>query len=172
MPCMDPLAEQEDWNQLEGKVQSLTQKLCYACGNLITLSDSITVIPKNYKKSDFIKLFCDLVPTGLQKWWKQHLTQDLKRVEENMREYVKAEVKRPEEMVNQELAEVFIKKAEKVHAVSDWHKDVFFPYVANRVLDSVVKNRRDEAQRRKETVRKALANMTQAERQEVIDSFK
>jgi hypothetical protein len=112
MPCSDAGAE-EYYRGLERdkvkRIDQLTRLLCYQCGEQI-YRDGAEATRKSFEKN-----------SALSQWWEDHFRADMVRVVgEMVRALHKGEA--PATMVDD-----FIAKAEKVHAVSRWHKESFFP---------------------------------------------
>jgi transcription initiation factor TFIIIB Brf1 subunit/transcription initiation factor TFIIB len=119
------------------ELDKLTQMLCYTCGTFCQYA-----IP---------------MPSSLLKWWQQHEATDCKRVTEEMQNYIRGmSIAKIKNLTMDKLADSFIKRAEAVHAVSDWHKDYWFPKIA----DAVLHKRLSEIVVRED----ALAKLTAAER--------
>lgn len=109
MPCrcddmevrnINPNEERE--KVLKDKCDELTQMLCWLCGRFYGKAD---LIEENKK---------------LDSWWKNHQIDDKNRIEKEMRNAI-SNFSDPMNM-----AKAFIKKAEKVHMVSSFHKDMFY----------------------------------------------
>lgn len=100
------------YNDLKKDADKLTQLLCYACGNLM----------------DFYDLFNgeSLDPRFIN-WWKDHNVWDKHRtLEAFKKQFGSNPDQRPDETV---VYEWFVKQADDVHPLSDYHKNVFFPEV-------------------------------------------
>jgi len=99
---------------LRDEIDALTQKLCFLCGN-IEDEQLWGKIPKNKE---------------ILQWWKKHHADDTKRVTAAIKEYVE---QHPRTMATN-IANLFIKRAESVHPVSEWHKDWFYE-IAKKAVD-------------------------------------
>lgn len=69
----------------------------------------------------------------LKTWWENHKESDEKRLVAEMKNYLnnKPNAKKAD------VVDLFIKKAEKVHAVSDFHTEWFFGSCFDKALESV-----------------------------------
>jgi hypothetical protein len=132
MPCRDYYTEQEDLervtnreNAIKIRLDNITQKLCYMCGQAKELEVFNALVKDN---------------PSLVTWWKLHCDSDEARV------YV--QMKESKSMNPEYLARYFIKKAEKVHAVSDWHKRWFL-----EIAKKVIKEKKKLIQENEEALR-------------------
>jgi hypothetical protein len=91
--------------------EKITQALCFLCGDLRALG----ILMES--------------PRGLQKWAGEHHANDEVRVLSKMKRYF---AENPDTQ-QEELANIFIEKAELVHPVSLWHKN-WFLRLASRVM--------------------------------------
>lgn len=108
MPCNCDYGDES----LQKKCNTLGQMLCWLCGTLEE-NNQISMISNN--------------PT-LVEWWREHQEMDEKRVLSQMEEVKKRNArKRVNKIVldANKIAEEFIENAEKVHAVSEYHKKWF-----------------------------------------------
>lgn len=94
------------------EIDELTQFLCYLCGETIW-------------KSDKGKL--EEVSPTLVDWWRKHDAQDRRRVGQQMDRRLAKQWCSPKV-----LAAEFIRKAEKVHPVSSYHKYKWFIEMAEK----------------------------------------
>ena len=95
-----------DHSSYEEEIDELTQNLCYLCGTL---------------KHE--KLYSRIATKRIKKWFDEHNRNDKGRVVDKMRKHYRRnpnDHKKP-----QEVADKFIAAAEKVHPVSEWHKEWF-----------------------------------------------
>ncbi|MFA5572995.1 MAG: hypothetical protein WDA42_07785 [Candidatus Bathyarchaeia archaeon] len=137
MPCRCEGYSRTEYYTATNEIDSLTQMLCYACGNFIAFGLSM--------------------PTELYNWWKIHEEADWERVTKAMQDYISnMSTTAVKKLTVDKLANSFIKKAEAVHPVSDWHKGHWFPKIAANVLN---KNLVEVELRER-----ALAKLTEAER--------
>ena len=94
------------YNDLKKECDTVTQLLCYACGYLVE---------------------SDIMPTldeRLIKWWKDHNAWDKRRTLKMFKDQFGSN---PDQRPNKDVAfEWFVKQAEDVHPLSDYHKYVFF----------------------------------------------
>ena len=93
-----------DDTELRKRIDELTRHLCFLCGQLEE-RESI-----EYIANDVIK-----------HWWKDHQNADNVRVRRSISSYYKRHPGIPAERV----ADIFIEKAERIHPVSDFHKQWF-----------------------------------------------
>ena len=97
------------YNDLKGEADKVTQLLCYTCGTLID-RDNMSGLDER-----------------LIKWWKDHNDWDKHRTLEMFKKQFGSN---PDQRPNKDVAfEWFVKQAEDVHPLSDYHKYVFFPEV-------------------------------------------
>ena len=136
MPCYDARAAYVTAENTD-KIDRLTQMLCYTCGTFITQGISM--------------------PISLHNWWQMHEEADCTRVTKEMQDYISnMSIDRVKKLTVDKLVNSFIKKAEAVHAVSDWHKCHWFPKIATDVLHKYLV----EVELRE----RALAKLTKTER--------
>lgn len=136
MPCRCEGYSRTEYYTATNEIDSLTQMLCYACGNFIAFG-----------------LF---MPTELYNWWRIHEEADCERATKEMQDYISnMAIDKVKKITADTLANSFIKKAEAVHAVSDWHKGYWFPKIAADVLRKYLV----EVELRE----RALAKLTEAE---------
>ena len=97
------------YNDLKGEADRATQLLCYTCGTLID-RDNMSGLDER-----------------LIKWWKDHNDWDKRRTLETFKNQFGSN---PDQHPTKDVAyEWFVKQAEDVHPLSDYHKNVFFPEV-------------------------------------------
>ena len=95
------------YNDLKGEADRVTQLLCYVCGSMI------------YKNNDLSELDERLV-----KWWKEHDIYDRFRTLENFKKHF---MSNPDQCpTKDDVYKWFVKQAEDVHPLSDYHKNIFF----------------------------------------------
>jgi len=124
MPCKCDGMENDARNELEDRVDELTQNLCFMCG---------TITEKN--------LWKEFKNPRIKKWWKQHQKDDTERVTEAIKAYVKTHPKTTAESI----ANRFIKDAEKEHPVSNYHKKWFHFIASKKVAEYLVEKKRKNA---------------------------
>ena len=94
------------YNDLKGEADKVTQLLCYTCGTLVD-RDNMSGLDER-----------------LIKWWKDHNAWDRNRTLEMFKKQFGSN---PDQRPNKDVAfEWFVKQAEDVHPLSDYHKHVFF----------------------------------------------
>ena len=94
----------------------MTQLLCYVCGSMI------------YKNNDLSELDERLV-----KWWKEHDIYDRFRTLENFKKHF---MSNPDQCpTKDDVYKWFVKQAEDVHPLSDYHKNIFFHDVWDEFVD-------------------------------------
>ena len=94
------------YNDLKKDDDRVTQLLCYACGTLVD-RDNMSGLDER-----------------LIKWWKDHNAWDRHRTLETFKNQFGSN---PDQRPNKDVAfEWFVKQAEDVHPLSDYHKYVFF----------------------------------------------
>jgi hypothetical protein len=113
MPCRCEGYEDSTEDVLRAKIDELTQNMCFLCANL----------PKTMLTRKASQRILD--------WWKQHQADDTKRVTEAIRAYV---IKHPRTMATN-IANRFIREAEAVHPLSDFHKGWFYNIAKKEVDD-------------------------------------
>ena len=97
------------YNDLKKEADRVTQLLCYACGTLID-RDNMSGLDER-----------------LINWWKDHNAWDKRRTLGTFKNQFGSN---PDQCPNKDAAfEWFVKQAEDVHPLSDYHKNVFFPEV-------------------------------------------
>lgn len=110
MPCTDERANYDGYNSLKEefkqKIDILTQDLCYLCANL--------------KESNLLETYAS---ERILKWHKEHMDDDEARVSRIIEEEYNKNINLLE--TPSFLAKKLIKKAEKVHPVSNFHKRWF-----------------------------------------------
>ena len=95
------------YNDLKGDADRVTQLLCYVCGSMI------------YKNNDLSGF-----DERLHKWWLEHDAWDKHRTLETFKkEFGSNPDQHPDKTVAYEW---FVKQAEDVHPLSDYHKNIFF----------------------------------------------
>ena len=98
------------YNDLKGEVDKVTQLLCYTCGTLI------------YKNKDLSGF-----DNHLLEWWIEHDAWDKHRTLEMFKkEFGMNPMQRP---TKDSVHKWFIRQAEDVHPLSDYHKNEFFNWV-------------------------------------------
>jgi hypothetical protein len=130
MPCYDDGGER----YLQVRCDELTRMLCWLCGTLSGSNATADIIGTN---------------ENLATWWKDHQSSDTSRVIREMN----GEVGRFKNA--QALAQHFVKMAEKVHPVSNFHKK-WFKELANKVYE--------EHNERRQLVEVALKKLTAKEK--------
>ena len=128
MPCYDPRDDYDKTSKdntirdLKARVDELTQMLCFSVGEFknMTDDDGYPMINRIFEKNKKLK-----------EWSKQHDESDVKRVLNAMRKRMNSFPK----STPKSLVDYFIGEAEKVHAVSDYHKEEWFPELALKVYD-------------------------------------
>ena len=94
------------YNDIKGEDDKVTQLLCYACGTLVD-RDNMSGLDER-----------------LIKWWKDHNAWDKKRTLDMFKNQFGSN---PDQHPTKDVAfEWFVKQAEDVHPLSDYHKFVFF----------------------------------------------
>lgn len=142
MPCRDDRDEPGYYvaanKELESRLDRITQFLCYMCGTAASNKE--------------------LMPKEIQKWWEEHFSRDTERVLREMQALVvQHKFEDPKK-----LADNFVKRAEKVHPVSDFHK-VWFLELAKQTLER--EKSKIEARQHQEKLKKsALAKLSAEER--------
>lgn len=133
MPCGDGGGPCTSVDYCSDRLDSVTQMLCWLCGEL-TYNGQLDYISENQK---------------LAKWWYDHKLSDNNRVKSQMEsevaEYPSAAV----------MAKSFIHEAEKVHCVSNFHKEWFTNLATEVWLKYQTKKSKKE---------KALSKLTNEER--------
>ena len=94
------------YNDIKGETDKATQLLCYTCGTLVDRG----------------------IMSGLDerliKWWKDHNAWDKRRTLDTFKNQFGSN---PDQCPNKDVVfEWFVKQAEDVHPLSDYHKYVFF----------------------------------------------
>ena len=140
MPCRDDRDDAWFASQLQQRNDKLAQMLCWLCGT-VELEAGLALITAN--------------PT-LYDWWKEHQASDETRVLHEMNQ----EIHRFKS--SSALATHFISKAEKVHQVSNFHKD-WFVRLAERAYNQYVKLQK-EFNKEQKLKKEALAKLTPEER--------
>ena len=104
------------YNDLKADDDRVTQLLCYACGSII------------YKNNDLSELDERLV-----KWWKEHDIYDRFRTLENFKRQFTSN---PDQCpTKDDVYKWFVKQAEDVHPLSEYHKHDFFNEVWDEFVD-------------------------------------
>lgn len=104
------------YNDLKHEYDSVKQLLCYVCGSMI------------YKNNDLSELDERLV-----KWWKEHDIYDRFRTLENFKKHF---MSNPDQCpTKDDVYKWFVKQAEDVHPLSDYHKNIFFHDVWDEFVD-------------------------------------
>ena len=94
------------YNDLKGEADKVTQLLCYTCGILMGKNN-----------------MCEL-DNRLIKWWKGHNDWDKHRTLETFKkEFGSNPDQRPDKTT---VYKWFVRQAEDVHPLSDYHKNIFF----------------------------------------------
>lgn len=141
MPCRcddDDVYASRERSRLLEKVDDLTQKLCWLCGTVCYRNVNNVLMMGN---------------PALSKWWEEHQRQDKLRLEDEMRrEAIKYESAYA-------MAQAFIKRAEKEHPVSEFHK-----FWMEQLATDVWGPETRKARKQKETREGALAKLTATER--------
>jgi hypothetical protein len=114
------MEEDSTEDQLRVEIDKLTQKLCFLCG----------AITEN-------KLWDRLYNDKISQWWIEHQIADTTRITAAIKAYV---VKHPRTMATN-IANRFIRDAEAVHPVSDFHRRWFYD-IAKKEVDSYRKNKK------------------------------
>ena len=97
------------YNDLKGEDDKVTQLLCYTCGTLVD-RDNMSGLDER-----------------LIKWWKNHNAWDKHRTLEMFKkEFGMNPMQRP---TKDSVHKWFIRQAEDVHPLSDYHKNEFFNWV-------------------------------------------
>ena len=144
MPCEGP-SPHEIESELGAEIDKLTRLLCFMCGEMAAMN-----------KNHMLKLTRKY--PGLGSWWIQHQTNDEKRVRYQMiREWKKSGTR-----TEKQVADKFIKAAEKVHPVSTWHKEWFLQMATE--TKETVKGFKAEQRRMQKLKRVALKKLTPEER--------
>lgn len=95
------------YNDLKKDADKVTQLLCYVCGSIIYNHGSL---------SEF--------DDRLARWWKEHDAWDKHRTLDTFkRQFGSNPDQHPDKTV---VYEWFVKQAEDVHPLSDYHKNIFF----------------------------------------------
>lgn len=150
MPCEDPYRSNTvyvDNPKVKKRLDFVTQNLCYLCANLMDAG-----LLEKYANKRILA------------WHKEHTRSDEKRVSGKMRavylghpEYIET----PEK-----VADNFIRTAEKVHPVSDYHKN-WFNELAIREANyakGVIAKRNKSENIRKKAINKLRSKLTKEER--------
>ena len=104
------------YNDLKADDDRVTQLLCYVCGSII------------YKNNDLSELDERLV-----KWWKEHDIYDRFRTLENFKRQFTSN---PDQCpTKDDVYKWFVKQAEDVHPLSEYHKHDFFNEVWDEFVD-------------------------------------
>jgi hypothetical protein len=111
MPCRDggyeePSVSSRTYEEARERCDKLAQMLCWVCGELQE---------KNTNGVGFKLTSWALENSELVDWWEKHQETDAKRVRHEM----KAQAAKYD--TANEMAEAFIKRARRIHAVSDFH---------------------------------------------------
>ena len=133
----DPEAKKE--------IDKLSQMLCFLCGSL-----------------QHDGLFEDYTDKRIKRWWKQHQKSDIKRVSDKMKKIFNKDVS----LEPEDVAEDFIKKAEKVHSVSEFHKEWFLQLatdIRKKIADERLKILKKEVETEQKR-RKGLKKLTKSEK--------
>jgi hypothetical protein len=151
MPCRydDPLpvARIGYDNTYKVKIDELTQFLCYITGELLGIGAPIVDITR--------------LDPRFAKWWSTHEAADRKRVKAEVIAFLKSSKMK---VSDEDIITQLITKAEKVHPVSDWHKETWFPSVVSEArseLTAAIKTYKTVVSKRA----RALAKLTPEERQ-------
>jgi len=143
MPCRCDGMEEADRDELQNKLDKVTQNLCFVCGEIEGYNE--------WAKYGSPRLIL---------WWQEHLRNDTKRVTEKMQEMIR----RNTSWTAGNLAIVLIREAEAVHPVSEWHKNWF-----NTLADQQVKEAEADRKKKKQ-MRKSIAKKLTPEEMEFIQS--
>lgn len=123
MPCSDGGSrfgesvriEYRDNPKFKKEIDALTQLLCFTIGELVSLTDNgpldTSVMEDIFERNE-----------PLAVWWLQHTASDKERLTNEMYSFIR---QHPTES-RKDIVNAFIKNAERVHAVSQWHKGEFF----------------------------------------------
>ena len=104
------------YNDLKADDDRVTQLLCYVCGSII------------YKNNDLSELDERLV-----KWWKEHDIYDRFRTLDNFKRQFTSN---PDQCpTKDDVYKWFVKQAEDVHPLSEYHKHDFFNEVWDEFVD-------------------------------------
>ena len=95
------------YNDLKGEADMVTQLLCYMCGSFIYIHGSLAELDER-----------------LIKWWKEHDIYDRFRTLENFKKHF---MSNPDQCPTKDgVYKWFVKQAEDVHPLSEYHKQEFF----------------------------------------------
>jgi hypothetical protein len=123
--------EYRDNPKFKKEIDELTQMLCYVMG--ITADERI--LDSKLKNGNTVSSsLCQ--NQKLIDWWKKHQENDAIRLSNGMYEFIKTCTK----LNKKQTVDVFIKKAENEHAVSQWHKEHFFPMCYEIALQTFENN--------------------------------
>lgn len=104
------------YNDLKKDADKVTQLLCYVCGSIIYNHGSL---------SEF--------DDRLILWWKEHDDWDRHRTLENFKKHF---MSNPDQCPTKDDAyKWFVKQAEDVHPLSEYHKNEFFNWVWDEFVD-------------------------------------
>lgn len=104
------------YNDLKADDDRVTQLLCYVCGSMI------------YKNNDLSEFDDRLI-----RWWKEHDAWDKHRTLDTFkRQFGSNPDQHPDKTVAYKW---FVKQAEDVHPLSDYHKNIFFHDVWDEFVD-------------------------------------
>lgn len=127
MPCSDPRDRynysdyERDSKHWRARIDEVTQNLCYLFGFLHGLDnpeDSMNKLKVENKR--------------IYNWWIDHFNSDRRRCLKEAEKYILENPDKSED----EVVDWFIKKAEIVHPVSEFHKIEFFPGVVKEAMQS------------------------------------
>jgi len=151
MPCRCDGYEEEErrarerrQRQAKKRFDRMARLLCFACGEL--MEDGLW---ERYAKE------CP----DLKSWFEKHNAADVKRV----RAAMVTELSKSKPLSASALATKFVKRAEKVHAVSRWHKKKWFPSVADQAVMGA-RMSREKSEKRRKRVKQALAKLSPQDR--------
>lgn len=124
-------------------IDDLTQKLCYLCASLY--ADGLL---EKYANHDIVE------------WHRQHMHADEVRVATEMQAVFR---KRPGKMANtDEVAEEFLRAAQKVHPVSEYHQK-WFRQMAKDVAEAI-QTAEAQATETRDTRARAMAKLSDKEK--------
>lgn len=153
MPCRyddyEPTVSKSAYEAMHRELDHVTQLLCYCCGTMQGKDADI-----NWSLP---------VPPELVEWFKKHHEADTKRVMKQMLDTL-ARKKLPfvTNSAEADLAGMFMDAAKKVHPVSKFHEQWFFDM--SKQAWEIYSKARKQKETKQETVERALAKLTIAER--------
>jgi len=105
MPCRCEGYDDAGSDELQRELDRTTQSLCFLCGQI--------------EGAGSWNLFGN---SRIEAWWKHHLANDTKRVKHAVSQMLE---QHNGTISANNIAIVLIREAEKVHPVSEWHKEWF-----------------------------------------------